>query len=326
MPGGILVVGGCGESLGGAQPCDGNCWLPTSDEQSFISAYCALAAACCASDGFVQSDAETACRKGLVRGGVSADPSVRAACLAEMRSLSGSPTCVRDTVDLSDPCDQALFVASGPHQPGEACAVDADCAGAVGTITRCGGDPNGAKVGHAVCIQMKPGKVGDHTCLGDAGAGVITYFAFYDDAADVAVSTGYYCDNDEGLYCNPTSDATARACTAYLPDGSGCNSSLACASGMCASTPQVDAAGNAGTCAVRSTIGGACNPGALCDGVSVCDESVPGNYVCVARSPAGAACGSNDECTSGNCDPTGQCALQPYAEARTLSLLCVGAL
>jgi len=153
LPGGILVVGGCGESLGGAQPCDGNCWLPTSDEQSFISGYCTLAAACCASDGFVQSEAETACRKGLVRGGVSADPSVRAACLAEMRSLSGAPTCVRDTVDLSVPCDQALFVASGPHQPGEACAVDSDCAGAAGTITRCGGDPDGAKAGLVAAVR-----------------------------------------------------------------------------------------------------------------------------------------------------------------------------
>jgi hypothetical protein len=328
---GLLLVGmvafsGCGASLGGPSSCDANCWQPTPDEQSFISAYCAMAAACCASDGFVESDAETACANGLRRGGVSADPSVRAACLAEMQSLAGSPTCVPDRVDPADPCYQAKFMTSGPHQPGESCAADSDCAGAPGTITRCGGDPNVAKVGHAVCIRMKPGKAGDHTCLGNASAGVVTYFAFYDYASDETISTGYYCDNDDGVYCNPTSDATLRACTTYLPGGSGCGSGQSCASGTCEPAAQVDAAGDPGTCAFTSTIGGSCNPGAICDGVSVCDQSVSGSYVCVARSPAQAACGSNDDCMTGNCDPTGHCAVQTYAEARTLSVLCAGAL
>ena len=89
---------------------------------------------------------------------------------------------------------------------------------------------------------------------------------------------------------------------------------------------QVDAAGNAGTCAVRSTTGGSCNAGAVCDSVSVCDATVPGNDVCVARSPAEAPCGNNDDCLSGNCDPTGHCGVKTYAEALTLSLLCSGTL
>jgi len=285
-----------------------------------------MVAACCVTGGFVQSDAETSCTNWLLKGGVSADASLRAACLAEMQSLAGSPTCVPDRIDLSDPCYQAKFITSGSHQPGESCTVDSDCAGAPGTISRCGGDPDVTKVGHAVCIRMKPGKAGDHTCLGNASAGIVTYFAFYDYVNDQAVSTGYYCNNDDGLFCNPSSDATARACTAYLPDGSGCNSSQWCASGICQTAAQVDAGGNAGTCAVRSTIGGTCNLGAICDSISVCDESVAGNYVCVARSPAQATCGNNDDCMSGNCDPTGHCSVQTHAEAVTLSLLCAGAL
>ncbi len=308
-----LSIGACD----GSSECSNGCWQPTPAEQSFISSFCALSLACCASNGLPNATNETSCLSGFQRSGVSADSSLQAACLSEMQARAGATLCQPDGSDLSDPCLRTLNEPSGPQQPGSQCMNRDDCAGVPGTVTKC--LPFN---GNGVCVQMAPGEYGDHTCLGDLlPDGISTLnFAFHDGA--VVVPRGVFCARGDGLYCAQTQDPTTSVCAPLVADGAPCLSEAACGSGTCESSLSAR-----GTCAQKVSAGASCLGDAVCDDASYCAESAASTWVCLARESTGSPCTASMsiQCASGNCGPDNFCSAVTGLELAWLQSFCFGA-
>ena len=115
-------------------------------------------------------------------------------------------------------------------------------------------------------------------------AGIISYDGA--NGSDVAPEA-YVCDRDTGLRCS------GSACVRLLADGEACD-----LSGDCADTAFCDV--NLGTCAARKPINATCGGQALeCAAGGYCDEAA---LACAAQLADGAACATNVQCLSGNCD------------------------
>jgi hypothetical protein len=306
----------------GSADCSNGCWQPTAADQSFIASVCALTATCCASSGFTQSSgAASSCTNGFGRSGVTADLSLQSACLSEMQALAGSPLCVPDDSDLSDPCVRAVHEPSGPQQPGSRCMNRDDCAGAPGTIAACLPESPTADF----CIRVARGKAGDHTCLADLLADGLTFydFRFICQNESQLVPSGVFCALSDGLYCAQTDDPTTSVCAPLVADGGSCASADACASGDC--EPPGSASG---TCAQTVSAGASCATysDTACDDASYCGSttpSTPSSWVCMAKGSTGASCSAGEQCGSGVCGSS-LCSAQTAAELDSLDSFCFG--
>jgi hypothetical protein len=306
----------------GSSDCRNGCWQPTPADQSFIASVCALTATCCASNSFAQSSGvASSCTNGFGKSGLTADPSLQAACLSEMQTLAGSALCVPDVNDLSDPCLRAIREPSGPQQPGSQCMNRDDCAGAPGTIAAC----LAASSGVDVCIRVAPGKAGDHACLADLLANGLVFFGLRFDFQNGTqrVPSGVFCARSDGLYCAQTDDPTTSVCAPLVPDGGPCASANACASATC--EPPGSASG---TCAQTVTAGGSCAAysDAVCDTASYCGSTTPSSVsslVCMAKGSTGAPCTASEQCQSGVCD-SNLCVARTASEVESLDSFCIG--
>jgi hypothetical protein len=289
---GCLVALGCG---GGATTQnttgDGGAWQPTSDQQAFMSQFCDAIRPCC-EEGGTPADAGTNCRATLLRSGVSADPSLRAACLAEVQQLAGESDCVPDVANLADPCVRTFNEPSGPRAAGQPCAHNADCTGSAATSTICAVAPTPTNLSAPpICVVRAVGRDGDHPCLGTLFAdGVTIDYGVVLDGSDVPLTHGVLCDRGSGLYCDPST----RVCMPLLSGSTPCTFADACASRVCRSD---------GTCSAVVSAGQACMP-AVCDDANTCD---PASLVCTSKLARGAACTDSAQCmgscVQGTCSP-----------------------
>ena len=91
----VFAASACGSSAGrSVNPCVGGCFTPTAADTEFIQSFCALAVKCRISSGGAPLATVRACLILRATSGWSADSSLQAACLAELRSLAGTTSCV----------------------------------------------------------------------------------------------------------------------------------------------------------------------------------------------------------------------------------------
>jgi hypothetical protein len=295
-----LVALGCGG--GGTQNTtgDGGAWQPTSDQQAFISQFCDAIRPCCAQGGY-PADAGTNCQAALLGSGVSADPSLHAACLAEVQQGVGESDCVPEVANRADPCVRTFNEPSGPQAAGHPCAHNADCAGSAGASTVCTVAPTPTNLNAPpICVVRVVGGAGDQPCVGTIFPdGVTIDYGVVLEGSDVPLSHGVLCDRASGLYCDPST----RACTPLLSGSTPCTFADACASRVCRSD---------GTCSAVVSPGHACMP-AVCDDASTCD---PASLVCTSKLADGTACTDSAQCM-GSC-AQGICS--PITGAQNLAL------
>lgn len=314
---GLLCIG-CGSEASSSANCDGGCWRPSAAQKEFIASFCGLSEACCVAAGRKQQGDPAACAASLQANGVTADPSLRSACLAEMGRRSSSMSCLPEASDFSGPCSRVFYEPDGPQGPGAPCRYRADCAGKSGSVTVCVTDPSLLK--RNICMQTALGKVGDHTCLGDVTPDGAIFSAPRYSGTGTPISAGVVCPHSQNLRCEYTNDPTTSACVPLSAGGAGCQIGATCASGMCVN--ELGAAG-AGTCAEIVADGQTCGEPfkATCDATSFCDGDSTNGYVCRPKLPAGAKCGSDASCQGGTCsDET--CSPQTSAEMLALFAFC----
>ena len=296
---GCVVGLGCG---GGptTQNGDAGAWQPTSDQQAFIAQYCDAIGPCCAQAG-APADAGTTCQSTLLRSGVSADRSLRAACLAEVQQLAGESDCVPEVANRADPCVRTFNEPSGPQAAGQPCAHNADCAGSAGTSTVCIVAPTPTNLNAPpICVVRVVGKAGDQPCVGTIfPEGVTIEYGVVLDGSDTPLNHGVLCERAKGLYCDPAT----RVCTPLLSESTPCTFADACASRVCRSD---------GTCSGIVSSGHACMP-AACDDASTCD---PASLICTSKRADGTACTDSAQCM-GSC-AQGMCS--PVTRAQNLAL------
>jgi hypothetical protein len=320
----VAALGCGGGGAAGSSSCDGGCWQPTTADQSFISSFCALSEACCVANALEPQAAVPSCETTLQKSGVSGDPGLQASCLAEMQSLSGSLDCVPEIWNLTDPCVRMFDERSGPQGPGQPCTTNADCAGPPGTIAICSPDPSSVNLSRAFCLRLEPGQAGDHTCLGNVNAnGAIVAAAFYRASSGAApLTSGFVCEQSKGLYCFPSDDPMASACTPFAADGATCDyDTIFCASGTCVGATS---SGQLGTCASTVGIGQTCAASgvqATCDDTSYCASNGTSTSTCAAKLDTGGACTSDGACASGNC-VSDLCSAQTGTEVFALFAFC----
>ena len=284
--GGLLAVAwGCGGAATTQNMAsDGGAWQPTSEQQAFISQFCDAVRPCCAREGR-PADAGTNCQGTLLASGVSADSSLRAACLAEVQQLAGQGDCIPDVADLADPCVRTFNEPSGPRTAGQPCTRSADCAGSAGASTVCTLAPTPTNLNAPpICVVRVVGGAGDSPCVGTIFPdGATIDYGVVLPGSEVPVSHGVLCQRGGGLYCDPS----GRACMPLLAASAVCTFADACASRVCRSD---------GTCSPIVSAGQACMP-AVCDVASTCD---PATLVCIAKLTDGAACTDSAQC-AGSC-------------------------
>ena len=131
------------------------------------------------------------------------------------------------------------------------------------------------------------------------------------------------CEQSKGLYCFPSNDPTASACTPYAAAGATCDyDTIECASGTCVGANDN---GQLGTCESTVSLGQTCAAAgvqATCDGSSYCAANGTSTSTCVAKLDTGAACTENGVCASDNC-VNDVCSAQSGTEAFALFALCV---
>ena len=296
---GCVVGLGCGGG-GTTQNGDGGAWQPTSDQQAFISEFCDAIRPCCTRGGY-PADAGTNCQTTLLRSGVSADSSLRAACLAEVQQLASESDCVPVVASLADPCVRTFNEPSGPRAAGQPCAHNADCAGSAGASTICTPAPTPTNLNAPpICVVRAVGGAGDQPCVGTIFPdGVTLDYGVVLEGSDVPLNHGVLCQRVSGHYCDPST----RACVTLLSASTPCTFADACASRVCRSD---------GTCSAIVSSGQACMP-AVCDDASTCD---PASLVCTPKLADGAACTDSAQCL-GSC-AHGTCS--PVTRAQNLAL------
>jgi hypothetical protein len=299
--GGLSCVAGLGCGGGAAtQEGDGGAWQPTSEQQTFISQFCDAIRPCCEQAGNA-ADGGTNCEAALLRSGVSADPSLRAACLDEVQQLARQVDCVPDVSKFADPCVRTFNEPSGPQAAGQPCTHNADCAGSAGASTVCTPAPTPTNLSAPpICVVRVVGGAGDYPCVGTVYPdGVTIDYGVVPEGSDVPLSHGVLCERASGLYCDPS----GRACMPVLSASAACTFADACASRLCQSN---------GTCSAIVSTGQACMP-AACDDASTCD---PATLVCTTKLADGAACSDSAQCM-GSC-AQGLCS--PVTRAQKLAL------
>jgi hypothetical protein len=279
----VVVALGCGTSKPGS--CDLGCWQPTPADEAFIESLCDLTDACCVKYGVLSAQNVADCKTRLQQNGLSADETLRSACLAELQQLQTSATCLPWFSSFDDPCVRLWNEPAGRHGPGATCWVNSDCAGAAGAQTACLHFSENAAL-H--CMVITPGHQGD-TCVRGG-----------QDPAFVQ------CDEAEGLHCVYHDPAGASGiCDTLSPAGEACRDGSTCASGSClnANLQEVVSGVESGTCASIVSAGQVClAPGvnAACDDTSSCVAGTDSS-VCTPRLAAGSACSDVIACLSGNC-------------------------
>ena len=282
------VAAGCSAGSQSPGSCDGGCPLSPADEQ-FLTSLCELSESCCSKNGSTYLD-PTNCKSFLSQiNGPSRDPSLRAACLAELRQIAPTAACLPDQGKLDDPCVRLFNEPGGSSPPGGNCHHTADCAGTPGTITFC--QENTA--GWGICMRMARGQAGQGTCLGhllETGGPSAPWFL--SAAWPPPLTEGLFCDHREGLTCILSMDLNAQTCMPFLADGAACLLHEDCASEKCSDTD---------TCIPHVPDGASCAGVVLCNRGSYCKASSGGTATCAPKEPPGASCQSNDVCATDMC-------------------------
>jgi hypothetical protein len=234
----------------------------------------------------VKSDAQTRINAGL---GATWDAHRAGKCVAQYRLYAAA--CTFDDANLTALEAACNNVWIGSVQQGEKCVLSYECAGFAEGTAFCGVYP-GAGAGHgSVC---SPGSGNPHGAAGDAcfwSCGMLDREKTCTGVPGGS-NNGGSCWFEDDLFCDPAS----ITCAALAAEGQACGPQLRCAHGAWC---------NAGTCAAKIAVGGACmtatsdacQDGAWCSNAS-------GN--CEAVKADGEACGYFDQCASQRC-PNGKC-------------------
>lgn len=323
----LLLVGGamsgCGSTA--SEPpidCTKGCWEPTPEDEALAADLCTHVEACCIANEARETADIEGCKAAFLHAGLSRDPSVRAACLADLQRLAAStPHCFPDVGDLTHACQRLVYEPSGPQRPGEPCVQRADCAGNAGAITLCSPDPTRGRPGGSptgkICLRLERGRPGDTPCLGHVlQNGTVAAVSYAYPIVDPRpVASGVVCEARAGLYCGPGDNPPYDSCLPLIEDGASCEHSVTCQSRECRTETGGDPSSlNPGICTPRVPPGQPCNgsPRTICDDTGYCQSTDDGTSICRAKHPDGSACEWDGMCLSGTCDPdTKLCVTRP---------------
>jgi hypothetical protein len=261
--------------------------------------FCAKVAPCCASASLPTSG--TACHALFAAfTGAAGGASTDSACIDALDGESQDLFC-QDFGESLGACTTA-FSSGGTVAPGGSCTTDEDCAtSSVGTAT-CVFTTGDASAEVSVCVVEETGVAGSTPCNGTVSAirgGSETSFV----GSGVPASPSFLCRVADGLYC----DAVSSTCVAAKDTGATCTDDSECAAS--------DDCDGSGTCQPRSPIGGTCVGSTSCVAGAYCAAGT-----CATLLADGAACSTDDGCSSGTCGN----AVCADSAATALALYCGG--
>jgi hypothetical protein len=274
----------------------------SSNTSALIAAQCAAIDACCVLGG--QANDPARCRR-LYNDIAPTDAGSRPGatlCLERLTGRTADGTiCARGTASGGeDPCDGIFYVIPTPtRKPGETCFASSECAVQPGAHGDCYGDDSG----NQICLERKPGKVGDGPCRTTRVPGSTPFGNgnYHPGPPEISL---FECDQLGGTYC----DAVTETCVAVLPLGSPCPAPESCEGlSRCA----IPAGETSKRCLARIEIGGACDHDArICVEEAGCVQGT-----CVPHQAVNTPCDENSQCFSGRCTN--------HLCAPTSNLLCV---
>lgn len=288
----VAALGGCGGGSGKtAGPTDGGideAGKQNEADEAFAAELCEAMMPCCATNGLTANVAM--CKASVRKMPHSRDSHVQAACLEELRQLSGSRACMPDIVEFGDMCARLINEPGGSLAEGEACSSRAECASTPQAYTECMSSR---------CMTFAIGEEGDSPCLGvEFSDGIITVTPFK-SGSTTSETHGFICPKRAGLFC----DWGDNTCRRMQPGGGPCTLPDGCDSRDCQ---------NDGTCRPLPLVGEEC--AVSCAGDFYCERTVckpnlaPGSAceLGVAAKCAGDCKGSNlctGTCRDGVCSP-----------------------
>jgi len=220
-----------------------------------------------------------------------------AACLEEIRSEQGFASCSHSVVLNSGPLTACQATFTGTQGSGASCLLDEECVSAHCEKTSCGAD---VRCCLGVCApSVTPIAIGA-TCALDGSTACAEGAYCKDTPGELPVcaakiAAGQPCDHINGAeqcaagtICIFGEPITVIGYCLKLPaEGAPCFWGNGCDSlrDQCLLPPT----GGSPTCMPRVAVGGSCALGVSCVAYADCD---PVTQICVARRPAGAACGT----------------------------------
>ena len=291
-----------------------------SSSQSFLAAFCNLAAPCCSKVNQPTDGAYCRSIYAALSGSSTYDATKGNACLAEMQAQSSTPAFCDNPTTKAPSCNGVYKKGTGgggggAAQPGDLCTKDSDCASPSEGSVHCASTYNGNAVTKSCQVELD-GKAGDTPCLSTRDGNITSSGGSSSSSGDAGPTKppakGYVCDVANGVYCS----LKTKACEAVHEIGGDCEGFDTYA---CVKAAYCDF--SAKKCVVRKEIGGDCasNPSSCVEKAS-CDRTTK---KCIARLPEGAGCATSDQCEDGQC-VNSKCSSNSGSGGFSTKLICGG--